>query len=171
MLQKRSLLLFFSLLNTMEVCQTDEATIELFGLNDQNYIWQKANTVFQPKNLIPSVKRRCSSIMLWACFVIPCHHWWNDEFIVNFELHQQIPYGNVRVSVCELKLVTKCVKQQASDTKYIEVHPKVVQPKTTVSIFWQVSYLSSLLGHWCVSLTLLSFMLCSYVVEVCKCCT
>jgi hypothetical protein len=40
---------------------SDEAKIELFGLNAKRYVWKKSCT-------IPTVKHGCGRIMLWVCF-------------------------------------------------------------------------------------------------------
>ncbi|KAF7650254.1 hypothetical protein LDENG_00128610, partial [Lucifuga dentata] len=41
---------------------TDETKVELFG----SYIWRKANTAFQKKNIIPTVKHGGGSVMVWG---------------------------------------------------------------------------------------------------------
>jgi hypothetical protein len=44
-----------------KILWSDEANIELFGLNAKRHIWRKPDT-------IPTVKHGCGSIMLWGCF-------------------------------------------------------------------------------------------------------
>ena len=39
------------------VLWTDEAKVEVFGLNEKRHVWRKPNTAFQHKNLIRTVKR------------------------------------------------------------------------------------------------------------------
>lgn len=50
------------------VLLTDETLVELLGLNEKHYVWQRPNTAFLHKNLIQSVKRDGGSIIVWACF-------------------------------------------------------------------------------------------------------
>ena len=50
---------------------TNETEIKLFGLNEKHYVWRRANTAFQHKNHVPSVKHGGDSIMVWACFAAP----------------------------------------------------------------------------------------------------
>ena len=52
----------------MKVLWSDETKIELFGYNDQRYVWKRQGEAFNPKNTIPTVKHGGGSIMLWACF-------------------------------------------------------------------------------------------------------
>ena len=42
-------------------------TDELFGLNAQCHVWQKANTAFQEKYFIPAVKYDIGAVMVWFC--------------------------------------------------------------------------------------------------------
>ena len=50
------------------VLWSDEAKIELFGLNDHHYVWRKKGKAYMPKNTIPTVKHRGGRIMLCGCF-------------------------------------------------------------------------------------------------------
>uniref|UniRef100_A0AAZ3Q7D7 Transposase Tc1-like domain-containing protein n=1 Tax=Oncorhynchus tshawytscha TaxID=74940 RepID=A0AAZ3Q7D7_ONCTS len=45
-----------------------ETKIELFDHNDHRYVWRKKGEACKPKNIIPTVKHRGGSIMLWGCF-------------------------------------------------------------------------------------------------------
>ncbi len=49
------------------VLLSDETKIELFGHNDQCYVWRKKGEAFHP-NIIPVVNHSGGSIMLWGCF-------------------------------------------------------------------------------------------------------
>ena len=51
------------------VLWSDETKIELFGHNDQCYVWKKKGEAFKPKNTIQTVKHGGGSVMLWGCFV------------------------------------------------------------------------------------------------------
>ena len=50
------------------VLWSDEAKIQLFGHNQQKYVWREVGEAFNPKNTIPTVKHGGGSIMLWGCF-------------------------------------------------------------------------------------------------------
>ncbi len=64
------------------------------------YVWRKEHTVFQFKNLIPSVKHGGGSIMAWACVAAS---WPGQPAVIDgtmdSELYQQILKENVRTSV------------------------------------------------------------------------
>uniref|UniRef100_A0AAZ3P9B6 Transposase n=1 Tax=Oncorhynchus tshawytscha TaxID=74940 RepID=A0AAZ3P9B6_ONCTS len=46
-----------------KILSSDEAKIELFGLNAKRHVWRKPGT-------IPTVKHGGGSIMLWGCFSV-----------------------------------------------------------------------------------------------------
>uniref|UniRef100_A0A8C4NIR9 Transposase n=1 Tax=Eptatretus burgeri TaxID=7764 RepID=A0A8C4NIR9_EPTBU len=101
------------------VLWTDESKVELFGLNEKHYVWQKPNTAFQHKNLIPTMKCGGGSIMVWGCFAVSGSRWLAIiDGTMNSGLYQQILQENVRVSVRELKLNRKWVVQQDNDPKH-----------------------------------------------------
>ena len=49
------------------VLWSDETKIEMFGHNDQRYVWRKKGDACKPKNTIPPMKHWGGSIMLWGC--------------------------------------------------------------------------------------------------------
>ncbi|XP_075444851.1 uncharacterized protein LOC142488342 isoform X3 [Ascaphus truei] len=101
------------------VLWTDESKVELFGLNEKRSAWRKPNTVFEQKNLIPTVKHGDGSVMVWGCFAAsgPGRLAIIDT-TMNSALYQKILEENVGPSVCELKLNQKWVMQQENDPKH-----------------------------------------------------
>ncbi|KAK3548008.1 hypothetical protein QTP70_002313 [Hemibagrus guttatus] len=92
---------------------------ELLTQSVSHYIWDKSNTAFQKKNIIPTVKYGGGSVMVWGCFaasgpgrlaVI--------NGTMNSAVYQKILKENVRPSVCDLKLKRTWVLQQDNDPKY-----------------------------------------------------
>ena len=51
-----------------KILWSDEANIELFGLNARCHVWRKPVTAHHLANTIPTVKHGGGSIMLWGCF-------------------------------------------------------------------------------------------------------
>lgn len=47
---------------------SDETKMELFGHNNQQYVWREKVEAFNTKNTIPTVKHGGGNIMLWGCF-------------------------------------------------------------------------------------------------------
>ncbi|KAK3557302.1 hypothetical protein QTP70_026615 [Hemibagrus guttatus] len=98
---------------------TDETKIELFGRSVSHYVWRKSNTVFQKKNIIPTVKYGGGSVMVWGCFAASGP----GRLAVingtkNSAVYQKILKENVRPSVCDLKLKRTWVLQQDNDPKH-----------------------------------------------------
>lgn len=50
------------------VLWSDETLIELSGLKEKRYVWQKYNTAHQPEHTTLTVKHSDDSIMLWGRF-------------------------------------------------------------------------------------------------------
>ena len=69
-------------------------------MNNHHYGWQKPNTVFQPKHLIPTVKYGGGGVMIWGCLVatVPEHDA-DIEWTINPPLYQSIRLENVKPSV------------------------------------------------------------------------
>lgn len=51
-----------------KVIRSNEAKIELFGLNAIRHVCRGKNAELPPKNEIPTVNHRGGNIMLWGCF-------------------------------------------------------------------------------------------------------
>ena len=47
---------------------TDEFKIELFGHNQNHHVWRIANTAYEQKNLLPTVKHGSGNVRVWGCF-------------------------------------------------------------------------------------------------------
>ena len=41
---------------------------DLFGHNEQQYVWRREGEAFNPKNTRPTVQHGAGGIMLWGCF-------------------------------------------------------------------------------------------------------
>ena len=98
---------------------TDESKIELFGHNQNCHVWRKANTAFQEKNLLPTVKQGGGNVKVWGSFSASgpgrLHIIQGN---MNSHAYQQILDQNLLPSVRELKLGRKWVLQQDNDPKH-----------------------------------------------------
>ena len=98
---------------------TDEAKIELFGHNQQRYVWRKTGAAFEEKNVLPTVKNGGGSIMVDGCAAAS-----EPKNLVRVEgrmdsiLCQQILENNVKESVKTLKLRSGCIFRQDNDPKH-----------------------------------------------------
>ncbi|KAF7645015.1 hypothetical protein LDENG_00211660 [Lucifuga dentata] len=97
---------------------SDESKIELFGRNENRYVWRKANTAFLKKNLVPTVKLGGGSILVWACFAAggPGNLTVIDG-LMNSSVYQSILDEHVMASARKLHLGTKWILQQDNDPK------------------------------------------------------
>ncbi|KAH8270914.1 hypothetical protein KR026_004632 [Drosophila bipectinata] len=50
-----------------DVIFADESKFNLFGSDGRKYVWRRANTELDPKNLKPTVKHGGGHVMVWAC--------------------------------------------------------------------------------------------------------
>ena len=102
-----------------KVLWSDETKIELFGQNEQRYVWRKPNTAFQEKNLVPTVKHGGGSIMVWGCFASSgTGNLAHVKGIMNSAGYQEILASNVAPSVKSLKLGRSWLFQQDNDPKH-----------------------------------------------------
>lgn len=112
--------------------------LNFFSLNEKRYVWQRANTAFQHKNLIPSVKNGGGSIMVWACFAPsgPGRLAIIDG-TMSSELYQHILQENVKVSISELKLNRKWVIEQDNDPNTNQSTKEWLEQKKDNVLEWQ----------------------------------
>lgn len=47
-----------------------ETNIELFGHNEQQYVWRREGEAFHPKDTTPTVRHGAGSITLWGCSAV-----------------------------------------------------------------------------------------------------
>lgn len=101
------------------VLWTDESKIELYGRNENRYVWRKPNTAFAEKNLIPTVKHGGGSVMVWGCFSASgTGKLAHITGIMDSQKYQSILQENVGPSVRTLKLGRQWVFQQDNDPKH-----------------------------------------------------
>lgn len=102
-----------------QVLWTDEVKIELFGRNEQRYVWRKKGAEFHEKNTSPTVKHGGGSIMLWAC--VAASGTGNISLVegrMNSIKYQQILEANITPSVKKLKMKRGWLLQQDNDPKH-----------------------------------------------------
>lgn len=101
------------------VLWSDGTKIELFGHNDQCYIWRTKGKAYKPRNTIPTVKYGGGSIMLWGCFAAggtgPLH---SIDGIMKKEHYVEILKQHLKTSARKLKLGHKWVFQTDHDPKH-----------------------------------------------------
>lgn len=102
-----------------QVLWTDEVKIELFGRNEQRYVWRRKGTEFNEKNLCPTVKHGGGSIMLWGCIAASgTGNISRVEGKMDSIKFQQILEGNLMPSVKKLKLKRGWLLQMDNDPKH-----------------------------------------------------
>lgn len=101
------------------VLWSDETKMELFGHNDQRYVWRKAGEAFHPNKTVPTVKHGGGSIMLWGCFAAAgtgkLH---KIDGIMRKEHYVEILKQNLKSSARMLKLGRNWTFQQDNDPKH-----------------------------------------------------
>uniref|UniRef100_A0A9J8DJ06 Tc1-like transposase DDE domain-containing protein n=1 Tax=Cyprinus carpio carpio TaxID=630221 RepID=A0A9J8DJ06_CYPCA len=92
---------------------------KLFGHNQSRHVWRKANTEFQEKNLLPTLRNGGGNFNVWGSFSASGP--WRLHIIqgnLNSLTYQQICEDNLLPSVRELKMAQKWVMQQHNDPKH-----------------------------------------------------
>lgn len=100
------------------VLWSDETKIELFGHNQQRYVWRKKGDAYNPNNTIPTVKHGGGSIM-WGCFAAGgtgALHKING--VMKKEQYVEILNQHLKASARKLKLGRKWVFQMDNDSKH-----------------------------------------------------
>lgn len=101
------------------VLWSDETKIELFGHNDQRFIWREKGEAYNPKNTIPTVKHGGGSIMLWGCFSAngpgDLHR---IDGIMDKHQYLEILKAHVKQSARKLRLQRGWMFQQDGDPKH-----------------------------------------------------
>lgn len=87
------------------VLWTGESKTDLYGPQNRGPVWHKPNTAFQEKNLIPTVKHRGGSVMVWGCFPAAGPGQVTvTESTMNSAVYQRVLEEHVRPSVETLTL-------------------------------------------------------------------
>lgn len=102
-----------------KVMWSDETKVELFGHNQQKYVWRKKNKEHEEKNTIATVKYGGGSLMFWGCMS------WSGpgmlhkvEGRMNALQYQEILEESLLPSVEKLKMGRRWILQQDNDPKH-----------------------------------------------------
>lgn len=102
-----------------KVLWSDETKVELFGHNNEKYVWREAGKAFNPRNTIPSVKHGGGSLMFWGCFSAKGPgRLVRIDGIMNKEKYLQILKDNLKTSARQLRLGRSWTFQQDRDPKH-----------------------------------------------------
>lgn len=83
---------------------TNMAPLETFGHNAKHHIWQKPNTAYPPKHLMPTLSS-IGGVLILTCFATAGPgHLAVTESTMNISVYQGNLEPNVRPSVWQLKL-------------------------------------------------------------------
>ena len=101
------------------VLWSDETKMELFGHNDQQYVWREKGEAFKPKNTIPTVKHGGGSIILWGCFAATGPGaLYKIDGTMKKEDYLEILQGNLKQSARKLNLGRRWTFQHDNDPKH-----------------------------------------------------
>lgn len=114
---------------------SDETKIELFGHNQQRYIWRKKNTAHVVKNTVPTVKHGGGSIMIWGCFNLKgTGKMTTIEGRMDSVKYQSILKENLVSSANQLGLGRRFIFQQDNDPKHTSKSTKEWFTKQKVQV-------------------------------------
>ena len=101
------------------VLWSDEVKIQLYGHNQQKYVWREVGEAFNPKNTIPTAKHGGGSIMLWGCFASSgTGELKKVDGIMKKEDYLQVLQDKLYTSVRKLNLSRRWVFQHDNDPKH-----------------------------------------------------
>ena len=98
---------------------SDETKVELFGHNQQRYVWRYKNTAHDEKNIVPRVKHGGGSLMFWGCMSSAgTGALIRVDGRMNAAHYQEILEQGLLPSVKKLKLKRGWIQQQDNDPKH-----------------------------------------------------
>lgn len=105
---------------------TDESKYQIFGSDGRKFVWRKANTEVDPKNLTPTVKHGGGSVLVWGamsaagvsnlCFI---------EGIMDHKMYINILKTNLAPSATKMGLDNNFIFMQDNDPKHTAHNTKL----------------------------------------------
>lgn len=102
-----------------KIMWSDETKVELFGHNQQRYVWRTKNTAHDEKNVVPTVKHGGGSLMFWGCMSSAgTGSLIRVDGRMNAAHYQEILRQGLLPSVKKLKMKRGWILQQDNDPKH-----------------------------------------------------
>ncbi|KAG2468725.1 TCB1 transposase, partial [Polypterus senegalus] len=102
-----------------KILWSDEAKIELFGVNARRHVWRKPGTAHHQANTIPTVKHGGGSIMLRGCFsAAGTGRLFRIKGKMTAAMYRDILDENLLHSALDLRLGRRIIFQQDNDPKH-----------------------------------------------------